>query len=92
MKYLKGHIIKELCLSDSIGIKETTLLNGYEITDIISKITIRVGGEFTHKAIYLPSEYNYILAEDDKGILILVPIKKTEEDINVKKTGEDING
>jgi len=54
MKYLKGHIIKELCLSDSIGIKETTLLNGYEITDIISKITIRVGGEFTHKAIYLP--------------------------------------
>jgi len=79
MKYPKGHIIKELCLSDSIRIEETTLLNGYEITDIISKITIRIGGEFTHKAIYLPSEYNYILAEDDKGILILIPIKKTEE-------------
>ena len=79
MKYPKGHIIKELGLSDSIRIEETTLLNGYEITDIISKITIRIGGEFTHKAIYLPSEYNYILAEDDKGILILIPIKKTEE-------------
>ena len=79
MKYPKGHIIKELCLSDSIRIEETTLLNGYEITDIISKITIRIGGEFTHKAIYLPTGYDYMLIEDNKGILILVPTKTKKE-------------
>ena len=77
MKYPKGHIIKEPYLPDSIEIKETTLLSEDEVNDIISKIDMRIyGGEFTHRAIYLPTIYDYMLVKDNSGTVILVPIKK----------------
>ena len=80
MKYPKGHIIKkELYPPDSIEIKETTLLSEDEINDIISKIFIRYGEEFTHRAIYLPAIYDYILVKDESGAVILVPIKKKKK-------------
>ena len=76
MKYPKGHIIKEPYPPDLIEIKETTLLSEDEINDIISKIYIRIySGEFTYRAIYLPTICDYMLVEDDTGTVILVPTK-----------------
>lgn len=35
----------------------------------------RSGGVFHGKALYLPSTYEWILGEDDEGVLCLVPLK-----------------
>ena len=75
MKYPRGHIVKELCKSDSIGIEETALLTSDEIENFIRGISIRTGGKFYHKAICLPIGYNYVIVEDDVGMVILVPTK-----------------
>jgi len=76
MKYPKGHIIRGPYPPDLIEIKETTLLSEDEIKDIISKIDVRIySGEFTHRAIYLPTICDYMLVEDDTGTVILVPTK-----------------
>ena len=83
MKYPKGHIIGGPYPPDLIEIKETTLLSEDEVNDIISKIDTRIyGGEFTHRAIYLPTIYDYMLVRDDSGTVILVPIKKNRRGIN----------
>lgn len=39
-------------------------------------ISKRIAGNFRNKSFYLPEEYDWIIGKDDKGALVLVPLKK----------------
>ena len=64
----EGDLVKLSALGDII-------INEYYTT----VATIRNGGTFSSKGIFLSSNYDWEIVRDDAGILVAVPQKKHEE-------------
>ena len=81
MKYQEARINKEIKF-DVDMIEEKNLC---EVTyKHIENITVdgnigivgRTGGEFQGKSFYLNYQFDWIIREDDRGVLCLIPLKK----------------
>lgn len=75
IKYKKLEI-KEEKEENIVAIDKTRLV---EINEVYGYIQVRAGGKFFNKAIYLLRRYDWILGEDENGVLCLVPLKKRYE-------------
>jgi len=50
------------------------------VNDELAVIQIRGGYTFKDKALYLSSHYDWVLGKDENDIIVLVPLKKMNEE------------
>jgi hypothetical protein len=72
---LKKHETEGCIEIDPKRLVHGSLFNKFEVHSN-PFITRRSGGEFEGKALYLDFEYDWVLGEDKKGCIVLIPLEK----------------
>ncbi len=64
---------------DCVEIQKSELRSGRVRIDDLNLIDVREVGIFAGKSFFLTNQYDWIIVRDDKGILCLVPLKKSTD-------------